>query len=62
MKEKIKKIGTIFLNIILYTVVFISIIFIFSFMQMKKNNKKYINIFGHSVMQVATHDALPISC
>jgi len=54
MKENIKKIEKILINKILIIVIIIAFIFGISFIQMKRNNTKYINICGHTVMQVAT--------
>lgn len=54
MKENLRKIGTICLNTILIIVIVITIIFTYSFIQMKRKNTKYINIFGYTVMQVVT--------
>lgn len=49
-----KKIGIICLNTILIIVIIVTIIFTYSFIQMKKNNTKYINLFGYTIMQVVS--------
>lgn len=54
MNNKLKKIETIFLNTILVLLIIITIIFAFCYIQMSRNNQKYINIFGYSIMQVKT--------
>lgn len=54
MSKKLQKIGTICLNLILIIVIIITLIFAVAFVQMKKNNAKYVNIFGYTIMQVIT--------
>lgn len=49
-----KKFGKIFFNILFVLIIIVTVIFIISFFIMKKNNNKYINIFGYTIMQVAT--------
>lgn len=52
--EKMKKVGTLLLNIILIFVVLCTIIFSFSFIQMKLKKTKHINLFGYTILQVET--------
>lgn len=52
--ETLKKVGRIFLNIVFVLIILITIIFMCGFIQMKKSNNKYVNIFGYTVMQVVT--------
>lgn len=54
MKEKIKNIGRIFLNVVLVIVILVTIIIVCAFIKMKKNNNKYIDVFGYTAMQVIT--------
>lgn len=56
MNNKLKKIGTIFLNTILVLVSILTIIFVFCYIQMNRNHEKYVNIFGYSIMQVKTRE------
>lgn len=50
----LKKIGKIFFNVIFIVIILITIIFMYGFIKMKTNNTKYVDIFGYTIMQVAT--------
>lgn len=50
----LKKIGKILFNSIFILIILITIIFMFGFVKMKTTNSKYVNIFGYTIMQVAT--------
>lgn len=54
MKNKLNKIGSIIINLILVMVILITVIIVICFAIMKSKKQKYINVFGYSIMQVVT--------
>ena len=54
MKNKLNKIGSIIINLILVMVILITVIIVICFSIMRSNKQKYINVFGYSIMQVVT--------
>lgn len=50
----LKKTGKIFFNTIFIVIILFTMIFMYGFIRMKATNTQYVNIFGYTIMQVAT--------
>ncbi len=59
MKMFLKKLKNIILNLVILLLVFFVIIGFYSLIQIKVQNKKYVNIFGFSIFKVMTGSMEP---